>query len=196
MTVCCSPGLLHHLCNFLTVAALHLSLPLYPDSSSSIHAHGFPSLSVCKALIHALLPLPTFSHFFLSFHVSRSSPPPPRLSAPVLPWVMEHAVPSFRLYEPLLALPFHAVCVCAQDCSCFFLWGGMSVLNHMISPNDKPSLCNPATWRQGSYVGWWQGTWRTMVMHKILFVSSLIVCFLGWVWRGAEEQTHTDGLVT
>lgn len=52
-----------------------------------------------------------------------------------------------------LALPFHAVSlslsvsVCVQDCSCvfffFFLRGGMSVLNHMISPSDKPSLCKP-----------------------------------------------------
>lgn len=52
-----------------------------------------------------------------------------------------------------LALPFHASPPsCARLQLPFFsslFRGGMSALNHMISPNDKPSLCKPATQRQG-----------------------------------------------
>lgn len=76
---------------------------------------------------------------------------PLRLS--LLSWVMEHVVPSFRLYELLASSAFSCLppsCARLQLPFFFSLFrGGMSALNHMISPNDKPSLCKPATQRQG-----------------------------------------------
>lgn len=76
---------------------------------------------------------------------------PLRLS--LLSWVMEHVVPSFRLYELLASSAFSCLppLLCTTAVAFFFslFRGGMSALNHMISPNDKPSLCKPATQRQG-----------------------------------------------
>lgn len=169
------PGLLHQFGNFLTgsikVAAFaSVSLPPLcpPVYFQTLCLYGTHSCCFSPYL---------FSLFFLSFHLSRSSPPPSSLSP-----ALGHGTCCSLLQtvwaagELCLFMLFFFFCARLQ---LFFLWGGMSVLNHMISPNDKPSLCNPATYRQGSYVGWWRGTWRNMTMHKILFLSNCVF-FCRW----------------
>lgn len=146
------PGLLHQSCNFLRasikVAALHPSPQsfFYPPSLLVL---PIPSPAFCMAVIHALLPfLPLLTLVLLSMCLT---PPPPSLlfslALSVFP-ALGHRTCCSPHSDCMLALPFHAVCVHSS-----FSEGRMSVLNHMIFPNDKPSLCNSATWKEESYVG-------------------------------------------
>lgn len=101
----------------------------------SIPSHVFSnSLFVWRSFMLLLSRLPYLFSLSTSLSICLTLLPLLLLALPLslslLPWVMEHIVPSFRLHE-LLARSAFSCCFFfffVQDCSWFFSKGGMSVL--------------------------------------------------------------------
>ena len=87
-----------------------------------------------------------------------------------------------------LALPFHAVFFfMCKTAVVFFSRGGCQRYTTWFLPMTNPLYVTQRHRDRGSYVGWWRGTRRKMTMHKILFMSSLIVYLFLCGWLAGPE---------